>query len=187
MNKTETVPRQWLYLLAVILVIGSFVAAGTIVFKASAGLGKGLIQVVVPGEEKLEFDQAGTYTIFHEYESVYKNQVFSISNSSNISGLELTVKSEATGEQLSLRPSTSSSYSLGSRSARSLYKFDIANPGSYVLSGKYPDSDGPKVVLAVSHGFVQKMFGTIFSAIAYVLAGTLLGVGLAIYTFLKRR
>ena len=186
MNKTG--PSRWLYLLAAILFIGGWVAAGTTVIKAVSGdLGKGLIQVVVPGEEKLEFDQAGTYTIFHEYESVYKNQVFSISNSSNISGLELTVKSEATGEQLSLRPSTSSSYSLGSRSARSLYKFDIANPGTYVLSGKYPDSDGPKVVLAVSHGFVQKMFGTIFSAIAYVLAGTLLGVGLAIYTFLKRR
>ena len=186
MNKTG--PSRWLYLLAAILFIGGWVAAGTIVIKAVSGdLGKGLIQVVVPGEEKLEFDQAGTYTIFHEYESVYKNQVFSISNSSNISGLEITVKSEATGEQLSLRPSTSSSYSLGSRLGRSLYKFDVDTPGTYVLSGKYPDSDGPKVVLAVSHGFLRKMFGTVFGAIAYVLAGTLLGVGLAIYTFLKRR
>ncbi len=186
MNKTG--PSRWLYLLAAILFIGGWVAAGTTVIKAVSGdLGKGLIQVVVPGEEKLEFDQAGTYTIFHEYESVYKNQVFSISNSSNISGLELTVKSEATGEQLSLRPSTSSSYSLGSRLGRSLYKFDVDTPGTYVLSGKYPDGDGPKVVLAVSHGFLRKMFGTVFGAIAYVLAGTLLGVGLAIYTFLKRR
>lgn len=178
-------PSRWLYLLAVLLVIGGWSMAAMSVFKGiSGGLGKGLTQVLVPGEERLEFEEAGTYTIFHEYESVYKDQVY---NTSDISGLKISVKSEKTGEDIALKPSGNSTYSFGSRSARSIFKFDIDSPGSYILSGKYLENDGPKVVLAVSHGFLGKLFGTVFGALAYVLVGTLLGVVLAIFTFLKRR
>ena len=180
-------PSRWLYLLAVLLFIGGWTLAGISVYKGiSGGIAKGLVQVVVPGEEALELDEAGTYTIFHEYESVYNDQVFSNDNDS-ISGLKISLRAEGSNEDIPLRAATGSSYSLGSRSARSLYKFDIETPGNYILSGKYPENDGPKVVLAVSHGFLTKIFGMVFGAIGYVLGGMLLGVGLAIYTFLKRR
>ncbi len=180
-------PSRWLYLVAVLFLISGWSAAGfSVVRGLTGGLTKGLVQLLVPGEEILELDEAGTYTIFHEYESVYKNQVFSVNNS-NISSLELSLRAAATNKDIALRASTSASYSFGSRAARSLYKFDIDSPGSYILSAKYLENDGPKLVLTVSKGFLTKIFAKVFAAIAYVLGGTLLAAGLAIYTFLKRR
>lgn len=179
-------PGRYWYAVAVLLVVSGGVASGLLMWSRLANLDAGLTRFVVPGSALIELPEAGAYTIFHESRSVIEGRIYV---TENVAGLRVGVRSDETGEPVSLtRPSGSSSYSFGGYTGESVLSFELAKPGRYRLSASYPDGRGePQTVLAVSHGFISRLLTTIFGVIAIGFASFGAAVAIGVVTFLKRR
>jgi hypothetical protein len=173
----------WLAPIPLILGLG---IAGWLGWTEIAALQNVLTRVVVPGTIELTLDAPGTYTIYHEADSVVDGKLYS---APNIAGLSVTVTAEANGQQIAVTvPGVSSNYSIGGHSGKSVLAFDIGAPGRYRLTAQYASgSGGPQTVLAVSHGFLGRLLGTIFGAIASVFVGFIATLVLALTTCFRRR
>jgi len=68
--------RKW-YAVSAIVLVGGLVVAGLVLFSRLKGLGDELRQVMMPGEAELSLDRSGTYTIFHEHESIVEGRYYS--------------------------------------------------------------------------------------------------------------
>jgi hypothetical protein len=186
MSAQEIRPGRWLYGLAALIFVAGWALFVVILWKSLSGIGEGLHQVVVPGTVELNLAKPGSYTIFHEYESVVGNRIYS--SSRGVPGLECTLRSKATGARVELSRSLSNStYSMPSRSGVSLLDFRIEHPGIYVLSASYPEGqEGGEVVLAVGQGFGLRMVTGILGSLAVVFGCIGLSIALAAYTGVKR-
>jgi hypothetical protein len=174
------------YFLAPIPLIAGLALAGWLVWTEIAMLQNALTRVVVPGTSVLTLDEPGTYTIFHEADSVVDGKLYS---AADIAGLRISVTDEANTQAIAVSvPSVSSSYSIGGHSGKSVLAFDIAQPGRYRLSASYSGGRSePQTVLAVGHGFFGRLFGTIFGAIGAVFAGFAVALVLVLTTYFRRR
>jgi hypothetical protein len=145
-----------------------------------------LTRTVVPGASLLSLDEPGTYTIYHEADSVVDGKLYA---AASIAGLSVSVTAEANGQAIAVVvPGFSSSYSLGGHSGKSVFAFDIATPGRYRLSAQYAAGNSePQTVLAVGRGFVGPLIGAIFGAIASVFAGFIAALVLVLTTYFRRR
>jgi hypothetical protein len=145
-----------------------------------------MIRVVMPGSIVVTLDAPGTYTIYHEADSVVDGKLYS---APNIAGLSVTVTGDGTGAQIPVAvPSMSSSYSVGGHSGKSVLAFEITAPGRYLLSGRYANGRSePQTVLAVSRGFLGRLLGTIFGAIGAVGLGFIAALVLVLTTYFRRR
>jgi len=186
MNDEEIRPSRLYYGLAGVVFVGGFVLFGVFLWRNLRGLEEGLQQVVAPGKADLNLAAPGTYTIFHEHESVVGNRVYSTRES--ISGLECSLVRKDTGELVTLSRSTvRSNYSVGGRSGTSFLDFRIAQPGIYELSAHYPEGkEGPEVVLAVGRGFSLKIVTTVFGGLGIVFGSMAIAVAIALITLLRR-
>jgi len=186
MNGHETGPTRLYYALAALVFMAGWVLFAVVLFKNLSGLSSKLQQVVVPGKAELNLAQAGTYTIYYEYESVVGSKVYATGRS--LSGLECAVTAKVTGADVPVSSTTvSSHYSLGSRSGFGVFDFTIDRPGIYVLSAQYAEGrEGPEAVLAVGQGFTTGILTTVFGGLAIVFGSMGLAVAIAIYTALKR-
>jgi hypothetical protein len=173
--------RRW-YLVALLLALLGAGAAAIFLMARLPSLDAGLVRMVVPGEMAMDL-QRGSYTIFHEYRSVFDGRLF---ESDNVSGLRVTV-SAAAGEPVSLTGATDTRYSLNGHSGISLAAFEVDTPGRYTLVAAYRDRQGPEAVLAVGRGIIGKIFGLVLATIAIALAGIGGGIALASVTYVKRR
>jgi hypothetical protein len=82
----------------------------------------------------------------------------------------------------------SSNYAIGGRSGDAVLAFTIAEPGQYYLSAGYPDgSTEPQGVLAVGFAVPQRILSTILQAMGIGAIGFVLGIIVAVVTFIKRR
>lgn len=178
--------RQW-YVFAAVIFVAGIAFSVQHVFRSVGELGDELPQMVVPGAAELDLQEPGTYTIFHEHESIVDGRYYSTRE--NLSGLEIGVLSKATGEAVPVRaPSAQMNYSLGGRSGVSMLSFDIGQPGIYRISAGYPGGrDGPRVVLAVGHGFGSRLFTTILGGIGLAMLSLALPVAIVAVTFYRRR
>lgn len=178
--------RQWYVFAAVIFVIGIALSV-QYVFTSVGELGDELPQIVVPGAAELSLQEPGAYTIFHEHESIVDGRYYSTRE--NLAGLEVGVMSTATGEAVPVRaPSAHMTYSLGGRSGVSVLSFDIGQSGDYRISAGYPGGrDGPRVVLAVGHGFGSKLFTTILGGLGLAMLSLVVPVAIVAVTFVRRR
>jgi hypothetical protein len=158
-------PGRWYYGLAALIAVAGIALSISSLISDFGSLGSDLQQVVVPGSSDLSLSKIGEYTIFYENQTVINGRVYFTDE--DIPGLQIEVKNKTTGQEvITYSPEGSTSYSLGSRSGRSVLAFDVDPPGIYELSAKYPQGvEGPEVVLAVGHG----LFGSVFSAIMYPL------------------
>jgi len=174
------------YVLAAAVVVAGVGLGVWVIFSGLTVLQNALTRVVVPGTSELTLDKTGTYTIFHEAESVVDGTLYSVQN---IAGLRVTVTSEADGKQIAVvTPSGSSSYSIAGHSGVSVLAFEIAQPGRYRLTAAYANGQSePQTVLAVGSGFVWTLVRTILSAIGVVFLGFAGALALALTTFLRRR
>jgi hypothetical protein len=67
-------------------------------------------------------------------------------------------------------------------------EFTIEKPGLYELSAWYPEGqEGPEVVLAIGRGFTGKLMRTVLGGLAILFGSLIVGVTIAVKTFLKRR
>ncbi len=189
-NQTKIKPSRWFFLLGITVFIIGVVLFGLFVFSSLGNFAaESPIQVVVPGRSDIELRETGKYTIFYEYESVVGNRVFSTGD--DIPGLEVTLVSKDTGLEIPLfRTSMSSTYSIGGRSGIGLFDFSIDGPGIFELSAFYPSEQQPSgtnIVLAVIHGFVDKLMGTLLWGLAIFFGSAGMGVAIIVITFIKRR
>jgi hypothetical protein len=186
MNGQETGPSRLYYGLAALVFVAGWVLFALVLFKNLSGLSSKLQQVVVPGKAELNLAQAGTYTIYYEYESVVGSKVYATGRS--LSGLDCAVTAKVTGANVPVSSTTvNSHYSLGGRSGFSVFDFKIDRPGIYEIAAQYPEGqEGPEVVLAVGQGLTMGVLTTVFGGLAIVFGSIGLAVAIAVYTAVKR-
>jgi hypothetical protein len=188
MSDQNIKPSRWYYGLAIVV----FIIGGSLftlfLFNSLSGWTGVLTQVVVPVKSDITFPETGKYTIFYEYQSVVGNNRLYFTRES-LSGLQCTLTSKVTGYRIALsRPLTRSTYSLGGRKGVSVLEFNIDQPGIYEFSASYPEGqEGPEVVLAMGHGFLKKLMGTIFSGLAIFFGSGAMAIAIIVATFLKRQ
>lgn len=157
------------FVLAGVIAVASFVAAGFYVMSRIGETESSLTQVVMPGSAELNLKEARTYTIFHETRTVVDGRSYA---SSSADGLRLTLTSPG-GGAVDIRPAAmNSTYSFGPRQGRAIHSFTVTTPGIYRLTGTLASGRSePKIVLAIEHGTLGKMFGMIGMAIGIVFGG----------------
>jgi len=177
--------RKW-YAVSAVVLVGGLVVAGLLLFSRLKGLGDELQQVMVPGEVELSLDRSGTYTIFHEHESMVEGRYYS--SPETITGLAVRVTSGTSGTPVELRaPPARVTYSFGGRSGVAIFSFDIEGPGRYRVSAGYPDArTEPRIVLTVGRGFVTGLVRTILGAIGIAFGTLAISGTIAVVTFVKR-
>jgi len=196
----EIRPRAWTYALPAIPLVIGCVVFGVILFfgisgtvDSAQGLGGALTQVVVPGSATLTLDETGTYTIFHEYRSIVNGRIYS---NTSMSSMDCTLTSNATGASIPLQiASINSTYEFGRRAGQSVMQFDIAEPGAYTLTCRYPSGAAePQIVLAIGHnligdifGAVFGVFGTVFGALAVVFGSIIVALIIVIVVTVRRQ
>jgi len=171
------------FVLAAIIGIGGFVAAGFQIFSGVSAVEDRLMQVVMPGSATLKLTQPGTYTIYHERNSVVDGQLYA---GTSVGGLRLSMRGPDGEVQLMAR--TGSTYKFGSREGRSIFGFTVNAPGEYRLSGTLPDGRGePKVVLAVETGLLGGMFRMIGGALGLAFGGLAIAGVIVVVTLWQRQ
>ena len=176
-TKPSHVPGRVWYFIAALIFLAGLAAMLTLMVEQLSGIGSRMIQVIVPGQSELTLDKAGTYTIFHEYRSTVGTRVFAVET---VSGLSVTVRSKATGEDVLLQTTTGASY-------RSILNFKITEPGTYLLIAGYSDGRRePQTVITVDRGFVGSILLTVGAAFALLFGGLAGAGGLVIFVAIKR-
>jgi hypothetical protein len=173
------------YVLGAICLIAGVSVAIWLGLSAYWRLQGALTRVVVPGNDVLTLAEPGSYTIYHEPESVVDGQLYS---AQDIAGLRVTV-TDGDGKPVAVTaPGISSSYTIGGHSGKSVWAFEIAVPGSYRLSAQYPAGrTGPQTVLAIGHDVFWTLFRNIFGAIGSVVAGFVAALTLVLTTYFRRQ
>jgi len=170
-------PNRWYYLLAGAVFGAGLAGSVLLLFWGISSLIGGLTQMVVPGQHELNLSKTGKYMVFHEYRSVVGNTSYSMAPG-GLSGLQCTLSSKATGEQIPLSRSRSTMkarYSMGSRSGVLLLNFRVLSPGTYVFSAQYPaGQEGASGVLSVGHGYGKQGLVIILGCLA-IMYGTTVG------------
>lgn len=174
---------RWHYLAGAIVIVAGAVSFGIFLFIRLMGM-MPEIQVVVPGEHEIHFSDSGTYTVFYEYRSEVDGRVYATTQS--LSGLLVALRSKDDFREVTLSsPSASTEYSFGGRSGVSVLKFDIDEPGTYILNADYPPgADGPDVVLAIGQ---LNLLRTILIALAIFFVPLIAGAFVIVRAFLQRR
>lgn len=171
------------YVVAALIFVAGLAAAGTFLVLRLRDLGSGLHQVVVPGVAELRLEEVGGYTIFHETGATVDGRYYA---SGEVSGLAVSVLAPD-GRSVEVHaPGSTTSYEFGGREGRSILAFEIDRPGTYVLSGEYPDGAGTDVVLGVAHGLGRRLALTIAGTLALAFGPAAVAVCLAAVTFLRR-
>lgn len=178
-------PGRWWYVVAGLIAAAAVAVTIYFVIHRVSGLTDRLVQVVVPGQASLTLNETGSYTIFHEYQSVVDGKVYS---TGSVSDLRVTVAGPD-GRRVSLTsPSGTSRYSIAGRAGSSIFAFEAAQPGVYRLAASYEDGRRePRTVLTVGTGFLAGIFMTVLITLAIMFAGIGSAVAIAIIVFLARR
>jgi hypothetical protein len=176
--------RAW-YLVSVGIVVVSIAMFAYVLSSRLNALTDKLMHLVVPGQADLDLHQTGTYSIFHERQSVVDGQLL---HSNDIGGLRVSVRSASGADVPLAPPGASATYSIGGRAGVAIFEFEIHEPGIYRLAAAY---DGgrvlPRAVLAVGLGFVGELVATIFGSIVVIFTGLISAAALAIVIYVKRR
>lgn len=171
------------FVLAAVIGVGGFVAAGFNLFSGFGEFEARMQQVVMPGSVTLDLRTPGIYTVFHERRSVVDGKAYS---SSSTGGLRLSVFAPD-GTELNLTTNTGSTYTFGGREGHSFSTFEVKTPGPYRITGTLPNGrTEPKIVLAVAQGVLGGMFKMIGFSIAMALGGLAVAALIVIATVIGR-
>ena len=144
------------------------------------------MQIAAPANADLILSEPGEYIIFYENNS-YMNGKF-YSTGEQISGLEIRVREKATGLDLATYPAKGSfTYSLGSRSGRSIMAFTAPRAGIYQVNASYSGRAGPEVVLAIGKGIVEGIFSSIMISLAALFGSIAIAAVISFVTYRRRK
>jgi hypothetical protein len=165
------------------MALAAFVA---ILFNGIAGMGDALQQMLGPGRIEISLEEPGTYTVFHEHESIFEGQYYS--SPEIVSGLTVRVRAVENGETIRVKaPNVSTNYAVSGRSGVGIFEFNIVEPGRYRITAAYGNGQAtPPVVLAIGHDFMGGLLATIFGAIGVMMVGAGLVISIVVVTFVKR-
>jgi len=176
--------RVWYWVAGIIgaMALTAFVA---ILFNGIAGMGDALQQMLGPGQIEITLEEPGTYTVFHEHESIFEGQYYS--SPEIVSGLTVRVRSLDSSETIRVEaPNVNSNYAISGRSGVGIFEFNIVEPGRYRITAAYGNGQAtPPVVLAIGHDFMGLM-AIIFGAIGVMMVGAGLVIAIVVVTFVKR-
>jgi hypothetical protein len=111
-----------------------------------------------------------------------------VQSGGGLSRLRVTVQRPGGGVAVPLSVNTGSRYNVGSRSGVSLFDFTILEAGLYRIEAIYPDGRAaPQGTLAAGQGFLGALLTTIAGGLAIMFVGLGLAIGVAVWTFVKRR
>jgi hypothetical protein len=147
-----------------------------------------LTQVVVPGESRLEFQQAKSYTVFLERQSVINGKVHSTDDSVN--GLECNLVPVGGVQKIEMRQSRmATTYDVGGRSGRSILEFRVPVDGTYTFACGYANvAHGPEVVVAVGAGVEGGITHMVLVSLAGMFGGfAMAGLVIVIVFVLRER
>ncbi|MHB8118208.1 MAG: hypothetical protein ACYDHX_05725 [Methanothrix sp.] len=179
-------PGIWYYGLAVLIIFIGFAAFAGSIYAGISDAESGLLQIAAPGGANLNISEPGEYIIFYENNS-YMNGKF-YSTSEQISGLEILVREKATGLDLATYPAKGSfTYSLGSRSGRSITAFKALRAGIYQVNTSYSGREGPEVVLAIGKGIVEGIFSSIMISLAALFGSIAIAAVISYVTYSRRK
>lgn len=191
---TKTPPSSWYYALGGALLIAGFVIFGIYLFTAFASLGefnKSLIRMLAPGSETVKLDKTGTYKIYYEYEGKFGGKSY-VSPKEGLPGMECSVRNAETGTEILLSPvSASETYDFFGSKGTAIFKFDLTEPGRYVIATSLGEGyEGePRYLLSVGTGFTAVLATTImkiFIAIGSLIVCLIASAAVFIIVFLKR-
>lgn len=165
-----------------LLVFSGLVAVGGLAFFVYSlwhgimGLGESLMPAAIPGSTTLHLERPGTYTIFYETRDEY----------ANFNGYELAVTGPD-GKDIALTPPRgTTTYSFGDRTGRSVFNFEVAQPGDYRLEGT-SEADQPPAQLAVSDRMDSEIFALVMNALAIAATTGLATIILLVLGILRLR
>jgi len=186
MRSDDVSPSLWLYALAIFIVLSGFAGFAGLLYTGISDSVSGLMQIKVPGNAELNLSESGEWTVFYENNSYFDGKVYNTGE--EISGLEVRVREKATGLDLAVyAANVSYSYSLGSRSGRSIFAFRAPRAGIYQLNSSYPGRSTPEIVLAVGKGMAEGLFSSIVLSMAILFGSILLASIVAYYTYSRRK
>jgi hypothetical protein len=153
---------------------------------AAAEIRNAFTRLVVPGTGVVALAKPGTYTIFHETQSVVDGRVYAVND---IPGMKVEVAPEAGGAAIPVTAAAAhTTYTVGSHSGESLLEFTIAESGRYRVTAAYADGqNGAQTVLAIGSGILATLFRAIAIVIGSVTLGFALSLALLLTTYLRRR
>jgi hypothetical protein len=161
-----------------LIAIAGFVCAGLYLWPRLGSVDAGMIRIVVPGSATVTLDKPGTYTIFHEKQSVVDGRYYA---SDTVAGLRVDLVADTGGAPVPVEPSGGTSYSVGGRQGVSIFAFTIDRPGRYRLTTSLTNG---QAVLAIGQGMLGAIFKLVSGTIAIVFAGLAIAgiiVGLTIW------
>jgi hypothetical protein len=186
MNRDNVSPNIWYYGLAVLIIFIGFAAFAGSIYAGITDAESSLLQITAPGGANLFLSEPGEYIIFYENNSFMNGKFYSTSE--QIPGMEILVREKATGLDLATYPAKSSfTYSLGSRSGRSIMAFEAPRAGIYQINASYSGSAGPKVVLAIGKGMVEGIFSSIMISMAALLGSIAIAAVITFVTYSRRK
>ncbi|NDI33937.1 hypothetical protein [Chengkuizengella sediminis] len=147
--------------------------------------------VIVPGENEVELEQPGDYTIFYEYEI---NQIdigfFEMKSTHKynyvIDKIKVSVIDLETRNEVKLRPQQNSTYSLNDVEASSLYDFTIESSGSFRIITSTENLPHNVIKLTVVHNFLGSIL-SVFVSIGITFLVTTILVAISIFIRLRSK
>ncbi|MFC2027694.1 NINE protein [Chloroflexota bacterium] len=177
-------PSPWFYGVGAAIIVIPFVVAMVLLFVDLFGSTPDT-RFVVPGIHELDFDDTGKYTLFYEFKSSVDGWEYSTGE--YLKSVKVSIESE--DDTRSVKMSSASgdmSYEIGSRAGKSLFEFEIEEPGTYIVTTEYRDGTStPEVVFAIGPSF--DILGNILRSFGIGFAGFVLGTLVLVWVFLKRR
>jgi len=185
-NSNNVQPGIWYYGLAVLIIVLGFAAFALSIYSGITDAESGLLQIAAPGGADLFLREPGEYIIFYENNSYLDGKFYSTGE--QISGLEVHVREKATGLDLTTYPAKGSfTYSLGSRSGRSIMAFKIERAGDYQVNASYSGKEGPRIVLAIGKGMVEGIFSSIMISLAALFGSIAIAAVITFVTYSRRK
>jgi len=138
----------------------------------------------VPGTASMPIDKTGKYTLYFEYDSVMGGKAY---HAYDISDMLFTLTNQDTGENIKLNDSVINSYySINGISGKSIFDFEIDEPGQYVLETLYDSGSGQDAILAIGQPFAVQMVIRIFLAIGSFFLALIIPAIIIVVTVVKR-
>lgn len=186
MNRNNIQPGLWYYGLAVLIIFIGFFAFAASIYSGITDAQSSLLRMVAPASADLFLSEPGEYTIFYENNSYVNGKFYSTGE--QMPGLQIHVRDEATGSDLVTYPANGGvTYSLDSRSGRSIMAFRIEHAGSYQINASYPGKEGPAVVLAVGKGTIEGILSSIMISFVALFGSIAIAATISFVTYRRRK
>lgn len=175
------VPGKGWYWVAGALALGSTLAAVALIAWLILSLGSDN-QFLVPGRLAINIEQPGKVVIWHDHRTVFQGRSYDAPGRLPV-GARIRAIEETSGRELEVGSTLGASSASGNSRRVSVAQFRAEQPGRHLIlvEGTFE----PRVFSAGAD-FLPRLLWSIFGAIALLLAGWGLAIGLFAWVFIRR-